>query len=83
MTISNKFSIHFSFPLHLSLANMSLWKDKAFVNGAWVPAASGSTFEVKNPLNGAVVGTVPDMGKVDTDKAIDAAYEVGVVELKA
>ena len=57
---------------------MSLWKDKAFVNGQWVAAASGKTFDVRNPLNGQVVGTVPDMAKEDTDKAIDAAAEVQI-----
>ncbi len=31
-----------------------------------------------NPWNGQVIASVPDMGKVDTDKAIDAAHKVGM-----
>jgi len=51
-----------------------LLREKAFVDGAWVSAASGKTFNVKNPFDGSVVAAVPDMGKEDTDKAIDAAH---------
>lgn len=51
----------------------SLVKSKSFIDGQWVPAASGKTFEVKNPKNGAVIGTVPDMDREDTNRAIDAA----------
>ena len=29
-----------------------------------------------NPSTGEVIANVPDMGKADTDKAIDAAHEV-------
>ena len=49
--------------------------DKAFVNGKWVSAASGKTFDVVNPATGVVVGTVPDMDANDTQKAIEAASQ--------
>ncbi|KAL1455306.1 hypothetical protein WDU94_009409 [Cyamophila willieti] len=52
---------------------MSLWKNKAYVNGEWVDAASGSQFEVKNPANGKVLGKVPDMNDKDTEKALQDA----------
>jgi succinate-semialdehyde dehydrogenase/glutarate-semialdehyde dehydrogenase len=48
--------------------------DRAYVNGAWVSAASGATFAVTNPANDAVIGHVPDMDRADTARAIDAAY---------
>jgi succinate-semialdehyde dehydrogenase / glutarate-semialdehyde dehydrogenase len=51
----------------------SLIKDKAYVNGQWISAASGKTFEVTNPATGKVIGSVPDMNKEDVKKAIDAA----------
>lgn len=54
----------------------SLIKDKAFINGAWVSATSGKTFEVTNPVNGKVIASVPDMDAIDANKAIDAAHEV-------
>ena len=53
----------------------SLIKDKAFINGEWISAASGKTFEVRNPFNGDVIGSVPDMNEVDTQKAIKAAKD--------
>ena len=55
----------------------SLIKDKAYVNGEWVSAASGKTFAVTNPFNDKVITNVPDMDGADTKKAIDAAAEVG------
>ncbi|PSN35729.1 Succinate-semialdehyde dehydrogenase [Blattella germanica] len=58
-----------------SMADVPLVRNKAFVNGAWVSAASGKTFDVKNPANGEVISTVPDMDASDTEKAIQAAAE--------
>lgn len=51
----------------------SLLKNKAFVDGNWLTAASGKTFPVTNPSNGKVIGEVPDMSIDDVRKAIDAA----------
>lgn len=52
---------------------MSLWKSNAYVNGDWVDAASGSSFEVRNPANGKVLGKLPDMNEKDTEKALQVA----------
>jgi acyl-CoA reductase-like NAD-dependent aldehyde dehydrogenase len=52
-----------------------LIRDKAFVNGAWVPAVSGKVFDVIDPASGKVVGSVPDMDAHDTAKAIQAAAD--------
>jgi len=46
---------------------------KAYVNGQWVEASTGKTFEVKNPVDGKVIASVPDMSAGDTKVAIDAA----------
>ncbi len=54
----------------------SLIRERAFINGEWVPAASGKTFTVTNPFDGSAVANVPDMGKQDTEAAIDAAHKV-------
>jgi len=51
----------------------SLIRDKALINGEWVTSAD--TFNVTNPANGNLISTVPDLGREDTEKAIDAAYE--------
>lgn len=43
----------------------TLLRSAAFVGGEWVTAASGSTFQVTNPINGEVIAAVPDMDAED------------------
>lgn len=57
----------------LILRTMALWKNKAYVNGDWVEAQSGNSFEVRNPANGKVLGKLPDMNEKDTEKALQVA----------
>ena len=47
--------------------------ERGFIGGAWVGADSGATFAVTNPANGETLGHVPDMGALETRRAIDAA----------
>lgn len=51
----------------------SLLLNKSLVNGAWVSAASNKELAVLNPVNGVIVGNVPDMNAADTQSAIEAA----------
>lgn len=47
---------------------------KNFIDGQWVDASSGETLESINPANiTETIGVVPKSGKVDVDKAQDAA----------
>ncbi|OOY13512.1 succinate-semialdehyde dehydrogenase (NADP(+)) [Thioclava marina] len=55
------------------LKDPSLLATKAFVAGEWVDADDGSTFEVTNPARGDVICTVPDLGRAETARAIEAA----------
>ncbi|KAL3853205.1 hypothetical protein ACJMK2_016764 [Sinanodonta woodiana] len=48
--------------------------DKAYVNGKWVSASSGKTYNVINPSDGKVIASVPDMDAKDTTAAIQSAY---------
>jgi succinate-semialdehyde dehydrogenase / glutarate-semialdehyde dehydrogenase len=51
--------------------------DRLFVGGEWVEAsATGETFDVVNPANGEVLATLPDGGREEMRRAIDAAAEV-------
>ncbi len=60
----------------IQLNDPSLFKtDVCYVNGEWVKAASGKTFEVYDPATGKLVGTCPEFDANDTDKAIAAAGE--------
>ncbi|MCC9166856.1 NAD-dependent succinate-semialdehyde dehydrogenase [Pontibacter harenae] len=51
----------------------SLVRTDAYINGQWVKAASGNTFEVTNPATGEVITSVADLNREDVRKAIDAA----------
>ena len=52
-------------------------KTESFVGGKWVGASSGARFEVNDPATGNTIATVPRMGVLETNEAIevaDAAY---------
>ena len=57
----------------MRLKDPQLLRDKAYINGEWVAADSGATFEVTNPANGAVLARLPDMLEGETRRAIEAA----------
>jgi len=46
---------------------------RAYVDGAWVDADGGETFDVSNPATGEVLASVPRMGAAETRRAIVAA----------
>jgi phenylacetaldehyde dehydrogenase len=46
---------------------------KLFINGKWIAAASGKTFEVKDPATGATIARVAEGDKADIDLAVQAA----------
>ncbi|HYA19107.1 MAG TPA: aldehyde dehydrogenase family protein [Burkholderiales bacterium] len=51
-----------------------------FIDGKWVPAASGKTFEVVDPASGEVVARVAEGDKEDVNRAVVAArraFETG------
>ncbi|XP_050297033.1 glutarate-semialdehyde dehydrogenase [Anthonomus grandis grandis] len=58
-----------------ALYDANMLQQQAFINGEWISAKSGKTFEVLNPANGEVVGVVPDMDLEDTEAAIKAACD--------
>ena len=46
---------------------------KNFIGGEWVDAASGETFESRNPATGEAIGLFPASGAEDIDRAVEAA----------
>jgi len=50
----------------------NLLRTQSFVNGEWVNAASGKTFDINNPATGELIASVPDMDRFDVSKDIDA-----------
>lgn len=47
--------------------------DRMFINGEWIDARSGRSFDVTDPATGETIGAVPDGGADDARDAIAAA----------
>ena len=57
----------------MQLKDAQLFRQQAFIDGAWVDADSGQTIKVNNPATNEILGTVPKMGAAETRRAIEAA----------
>ncbi|MCV2882313.1 NAD-dependent succinate-semialdehyde dehydrogenase [Actibacterium sp. XHP0104] len=55
------------------LADPTLLETRAYVAGDWIAADDGKTFAVTNPARGDVICEVPDLGRAETARAIEAA----------
>ncbi|MBK7115256.1 MAG: NAD-dependent succinate-semialdehyde dehydrogenase [Proteobacteria bacterium] len=58
---------------NLALKDSSLLRSQCLIDGSWQSSDGGGTFEVHDPSDGTVLGTVPDLGAAETRRAIDAA----------
>jgi len=56
------------------LDDPSLLTSHAFVGGEWSEADSGAHFPVHNPARGERITQLPDLGRRETARAIDAAH---------
>jgi succinate-semialdehyde dehydrogenase/glutarate-semialdehyde dehydrogenase len=57
----------------MQLHDPDLFRQAAFIGGAWLQSDTGAVFQVLDPASGAVLGEAPDMGGAETDRAIAAA----------
>jgi succinate-semialdehyde dehydrogenase / glutarate-semialdehyde dehydrogenase len=57
----------------MQLKDPLLFRQQCYINGEWLNADSGKTFNVNNPATDATIGNVPDMGAAETVRAIAAA----------
>jgi len=55
------------------IKDVSLLRGQAYIDGSWVGADSGATFEVLNPATGALIENVAKCGLAETKRAILAA----------
>jgi succinate-semialdehyde dehydrogenase/glutarate-semialdehyde dehydrogenase len=62
----------------MQLAESSLLKTRAFVDGQWTDADSGETFVVTNPATGEIVAKVARCAGDETRRAIEAAERAQV-----
>jgi len=56
-----------------TLKNPALFRQQAFFAGDWHDADSKETLEINNPATADSLGSVPNMGAVETQRAIEAA----------
>ena len=59
----------------LNLKDSSLFKQLAYIDGQWVGADSGQTFDVTNPATGDVIARVPQMSAAEAERAVIAAHQ--------
>ncbi len=57
----------------INIQDRDLLRRQAYLDGEWVDADSGLTLEVTDPATGEVIAKVPEMGMVETRRAILAA----------
>ncbi len=57
----------------MQLKDKSLFRQKCYVDGAWIDADGKATIKVNNPATNEILGTVPRMGTDETRRAIEAA----------
>jgi succinate-semialdehyde dehydrogenase / glutarate-semialdehyde dehydrogenase len=55
------------------LKDSKLFREACYIDGQWIQAASGQSFDVDNPATGEIIGKVPDLGGAETRHAIEAA----------
>ncbi len=59
------------------LKDPSLVETRAYVNGEWISADDGATFDVINPAQNSVIAQVADLSRVEVARAISAADSEG------
>ncbi|EOZ8549363.1 NAD-dependent succinate-semialdehyde dehydrogenase [Acinetobacter baumannii] len=59
----------------MQLNELALFRQQAFVAGKWCDADHQQTSEILNPATLEIIGTVPNMGKAEAERAIEAAKE--------
>ncbi|WP_280374728.1 NADP-dependent succinate-semialdehyde dehydrogenase [Pseudomonas sp. BN515] len=57
----------------MNLKDNDLFRQQAFIAGAWCNADDGRTVDVTDPASGDLLGRVPNMGGSETLRAIEAA----------
>ncbi len=57
----------------VALQDSRLFRQAAYVDGAWIESTAHGVIDVDNPATGDIVGTVPRLGQSETRRAIDAA----------
>ncbi|MGP1665993.1 MAG: hypothetical protein ACTS5I_08810, partial [Rhodanobacter sp.] len=54
----------------VELKDPSLFRQQCYINGKWV---GDPTVEVRNPATRGVIGSIPNLGKAETEAAVASA----------
>ena len=65
--------------LVFQLKDQSLFKQNCFINGEWVNSDNGDTFDVVNPSDLTVVGTMPNASKKELFAQLMLQITLGVI----
>nr|WP_298174602.1 NADP-dependent succinate-semialdehyde dehydrogenase [uncultured Pseudomonas sp.] len=57
----------------MQLEEPGLLRQQAYINGQWCEADNGARTEILNPASGEPIGSVPNLGRAETRRAIAAA----------
>ncbi len=57
----------------MNLVDRRLFREASYIDGVWVAPGPNGAIDVDNPATGAIIGTVPRLGRAETRTAIDAA----------
>lgn len=57
----------------IKLNNKNLFRQQGYLNGEWINSDNHTRIEVTNPASNEIVGTVPNMGALETKRAIESA----------
>lgn len=60
----------------MNLSNPNLFRQQCYIGGQWIDADNGNTFPVFNPFDNSQIGSVPECGRDETRRAIEAANAV-------
>jgi succinate-semialdehyde dehydrogenase/glutarate-semialdehyde dehydrogenase len=58
----------------MNLKDQSLFRQRCYVDGAWIDAPDSAAITVRNPASGETLGTVPKLGAKETEVAVAAAH---------
>ena len=59
--------------LSSQLKDKELFKQQCFIDGKWISSDDGETFDILNPSDATLIGTMPNVKKSETIRAVDAA----------
>jgi succinate-semialdehyde dehydrogenase/glutarate-semialdehyde dehydrogenase len=60
-------------PTGVALKDPKLFRQAAYIDGAWAEPRAGAAINVDNPATGEIIGVVPRFGAAETRRAIEAA----------